>query len=194
MLVPLTDAPGIMTTDFELVQAARGDPQAFEPLYRRYADRIYAFLVRRTGNPADAEDLTSLTFARAMAQLDGFRGDSFAGWLFTIARNAFINARRRPRLVPLGALAEEACDPQAEPLDLIIANERISIVRALIAQLPDTPREILQLRVVGQLSNAEIAMALGKSEDAVKMHIHRIIVRLRREFQAAIGETQPETS
>jgi RNA polymerase sigma-70 factor (ECF subfamily) len=194
MLVPLTDAPGIITTDVDLVQAARGDPQAFEPLYRRYADRIYAFLVRRTGNPADAEDLTSLTFAgpwRSWTVSVATR--SQAGCSPLPAMRPLI-ARRRPRLVPLGALAEEACDPQAEPLDLIIANERISIVRVLVAQLPGTQREILQLRVVGQLSNAEIAMALGKSEDAVKMHIHRIIVRLRREFQAAIGETQPETS
>ena len=171
-----------------LVEAALTDRTAFATLYERYADRVFGYFLRRAGHREDAEDLTSLTFARALGKLRAFRGRSFGAWLFGIARNAAIDHSRRRSTIPLAHTAEALPDPQPEPLAHILAGEDVALVQRLIARLSEEERELLALRVAGRLSNAEIAQVVGKSEDAVKMRLYRTIKLLRERYLAATGE------
>ena len=82
----------------QLVVAARRDPAAFAPLYRRYAPPVYRYLCQQVGNPQDAEDLTATTFRKALASLGRYREQgSFAAWLFSIARHTLRDYQRRRR-------------------------------------------------------------------------------------------------
>ena len=77
----------------DLVIQAKSDPEAFGELYRRHVDRIYNYHYRHTSNRADAEDLTSRTFYRALRSLQSYRetGAPFQAWLYRIAHNLLVN-------------------------------------------------------------------------------------------------------
>jgi len=89
-------------SDEEIVARAEHDPRHFAPLYRRYAKPIHAFVLRRTGDPEQAADITSQVFTRALAALPRYRTGPFRGWIYAIARNVVIDSRRSARL-PLWA-------------------------------------------------------------------------------------------
>jgi len=77
-----------------ILARARADPAQFAPLYARYFPRVYRYCLRRVGDPTEAEDLTSAIFTGALAGLGGYRGGSFAAWLFQIAHHAVVSQRR----------------------------------------------------------------------------------------------------
>ncbi len=81
----------------ELVARAQREPQAFAPLYARYAEPVYRYCYRRLGSPEAAADATSQTFAQALAALPRYRAGSFRAWLFAIAANVVADAHRRRR-------------------------------------------------------------------------------------------------
>lgn len=171
--------------DAVLVAWARDDRRASGPLSDRYADRIYRYCLRHLETREAAEDATSLVFARALAGLPGFRGGSFAAWLFAIAHNACVNAgRRRPEL-PLAA----AGDPidkgsDADPVARSLAAEQTRELNLLLGTLPADQRRVVELRLAG-LTGAEIAAVLGRSLAAVKMLQVRALARLRAAHTAS---------
>jgi RNA polymerase sigma-70 factor (ECF subfamily) len=126
-----------------LVRSARTDQAAFGTLYARYVDRVYGYLLGQLGNREDAEDLTSLTFARALTSLSRFRGQCFPAWLFAIARNAAANHRRRPPTSELGSLVDQITATTPDPLAQVLASEGLDVVRRLIEELPEEQRELL---------------------------------------------------
>jgi len=165
--------------DDERAQIARSqrDPAAFAPLYARYADRIYRYCRRRLGSREAAEDATSQVFTLALAGLAGYRGGSFAAWLFAIAHHVVANAGRRPPPRPLDA-AGALPDPAPTPEEAALAAENGRTTHALLAALPPDQRRVVELRLAG-LTAAEIAAALGRSSAAVKMLQLRALKRLR---------------
>lgn len=169
-----------MATDADLAQAARDDPQAFGALYDRYLDTIYRYLYRQTGAREITEDLTSLTFMRALGALDRFPADrSFAPWLVRIAHNALVDYRRRAgRTVSLddeSAYALEAPDAPNVTDDL----EQAEVFDALTAGLPADQRDALALRFVADLSMEQTAAVLGRSVGATKMMVTRALSTVR---------------
>lgn len=163
----------------QTVERARANPAAFEPLYAEYFPRIYRYCLRRVSCPQEAEDLTSLVFTRALANLSNYRGGSFVAWLFRIAHNAVANhLRSRHHTIPLEDAAEISESGDEMLGRLIDAEERQRLAR-LIAALPDESRELLALRIAGGLSAKEIGQVVGKSETAVRMAISRIVRQLR---------------
>ena len=168
--------------------AAREDPAMLAPLYERYFPRIYAYCLRRVESEEVAEDLTSLIFTRALTGAAQFRGGSVAAWLFRIARNAIANHLRDRRPQRSLDAAPPGNEPQApdEPLidGLVRAEERERVAR-LLAALPDDQRELLTLRIAGELSAKEIGIVVGKSEGAVRVALHRIVRALRDAYRHA---------
>jgi RNA polymerase sigma-70 factor (ECF subfamily) len=173
------------------VEAARRDPRAFEPLYRKYVSQVYSFALYELRDHHRAEDLTEVVFLRALAALPRFdeRGDgersTFRVWLFQIARNALANERRRLRRRPEAPL--EMADLVAVADDPAPAvGERDAVARAwrAIDRLPEDRRRALVLRFVEEMSTSEIAAILGRSEGAVRVLIHRA---LRAVAQATDG-------
>jgi RNA polymerase sigma-70 factor (ECF subfamily) len=165
--------------DAVLVARARADRGAFGPLYDRYADRVYRYCLRRLGTREAAEDATSLTFAKALAGLPGFRGGSFAAWLFAIAHNVCANAARRRPDLPLEAAGDPPdAAPDAAPEARALESEASRELRALLDVLPADQRRVVELRLAG-LTGAEVAAAMGRSLAAVKMLQVRALARLR---------------
>ncbi len=168
-----------------LLENSKTDAASFKEIYERYFTRIYVYCLRRVRQPEDAEDVTSLIFIKAFANLENYRGGSVAAWLFQIAHNAVINHLRakRPQISLETAISDGLEDNLTDftnpILDQIVELEKRSIVQALIDDLPLAQREILALSVNAGLTAKEVGEVIGKSEGAVGMALHRIVKRLQ---------------
>lgn len=170
-----------LVADERLVVEARTDPAAFALIYERHVGRVFRFLRARGASEDLAADLTATTFERALGHIGRYRpGDAgIAPWLMRIARNAYIDAARRRRpTVPLDE-ASETSDPSRSPEDAAIAAEERRQVRAVLATLPDIQQEAIALRFAAGLSSREIALVIGRSEDATKKLLTRALAALR---------------
>ena len=172
--------------DRPAVEAARRDPRAFEPLYRKYVAQVYNFAVYETRDRSVAEDVTEQVFLRALAALPRFReqgegaDSTFRAWLFTIARHTLANERRTQRRHPVMSLDAAAFVPAGrDPAD--VATDRVELERAweAIDSLPDDRRQAVVLRLVNELTAKEIGAIMGRSEGAVRVLIHRGLTTVR---------------
>ncbi len=162
----------------------RADPARFAPLYARYFPRVYRYCLRRVASPTEAEDLTSAIFTSALAGLAGYRGGSFAAWLFQIAHHTVISHRRtgtaaHATLLALVASAPRAPDAEEEAMARLVAVEQHTLLARAIATLSEEQQELLALKLSGRLTAREIGAVLGKSEGAVRVALHRLIQQLR---------------
>ena len=168
-------------TDIESDQAlalrARTERDAFGLLYDRYVTRIYRYCYRRFGNRHDAEDTTSAVFIRALERLETYKGGSFRAWLFAIARTSVADRYRHLPEAPFDALFEVA-DANECPEEHAIRAADVHAVRFMLASLSPDQREVIELRLAG-LDGADIARAMNRSVDAVKMLQLRAMRRLR---------------
>jgi RNA polymerase sigma factor (sigma-70 family) len=113
------------TRERALVARARVDVSAFGELYDFYLPRIHGYVLRRLGDRAAAEDVTAMTFERALSAVrrDDFRNDSFGGWLYRVAGNATVDhVRRSRRMAPMGRRATDAAGPLEPERDRLRAR------------------------------------------------------------------------
>lgn len=157
-----------------LVEAAQRDPRRFAVLYERNVDRVYAYVARRVRDRAEAEDVTADVFHRALANLARFewRGVPFAAWLLTIAAHALADRAARAAR-PLPPPETPAPAPSLEEVE-----DRARLFR-LVDDLPADQRRVVMLRFAEQRPIAEIALALGRSEGAIKQLQLRGLTTLR---------------
>ncbi len=170
-----------------LLQAARRNPADFGRVYDRYVRPLYGYLLSKTGNVAEAEDLTSQTFLCALERLSEYRHQGhFSAWLFRIAHNKWVDFyRRKKRPLPEGSWpSSELCD---DVLQQVIQGERAQLLATLVHRLGEDERELLRLRLVAELSFAEIADYLGKNEPAAKKAYYRLIERMKNEMEQVYG-------
>jgi RNA polymerase sigma-70 factor (ECF subfamily) len=161
----------------DLVTSAARDPQAFDELYRRYVDRVYAYHLVRTDSREEAEDLTSQTFLAALEGLPGYRRQgNFTVWLFSIARRKLVDHYRRPAPLPLDMV--ENLNGMLE--DDVDHKLRLDAINRTLQTMDPERVEALSLRVYGQLSSAEIARLLSRSEGAVRNLVYRALQDLRK--------------
>lgn len=172
------DAAVKEVSDEELVVLAQSDRAAFGVLYDRYLGSIYRYCYGRLGDHDQAEDATSLIFARALAALQTQRGPSVRSWLFAIAHNVVLNARRDLHHDRSLDDAFDLADPSPDPQQLAEASERRSSVANAVAQLPDEQRRVVELRLAG-LTGPEIADVIGRSHDSVRTTQRRALAQMR---------------
>jgi RNA polymerase sigma factor (sigma-70 family) len=164
---------------------ARLDDTAFAALFSESVADVHAYAISLLGERSAAEDVTALAFERlyrSRSRLDRGRGTPRA-WLFAIARNAALDELRRRRRQPQGELREELADDRGAADALEDVARRATLREALLA-LPLREREIVLLKFHGQLSNGELARALGISESNAGTRLHRALTRLREECAA----------
>ena len=171
-----------------LVERAKEDPVAFGILYKKYVRRIYSYIYCRTGNRYDAEDLTSRTFHRALANIDRYesKGLPFSAWLYRIAHNLVANWLRDRSRHPVIALDELAWTRRhvasAIELQVETSEEREALLEA-IRRLPPDRQQLLILKLMEGMSNAEIGQVLGRSVGAIKSLYFRILIALREDLE-----------
>lgn len=184
-----TETVSTAPSDAELAARAQQDRVAFGLLYDRYVALIYRYCLIRLRDQENAEDATSVVFARALAALPNHRGPSFRSWLFAIAHNVVIDAQRGARAeVSLSVLTELAArDPSPE--DQVAAADRRHRVLDALAHLTQDQRQVIELRLAG-LTGPEIAAALGQSHAAVRTTQRRAVSRLRAHLDT--GSTMEE--
>jgi RNA polymerase sigma-70 factor, ECF subfamily len=182
-------------SDSELVVLAKTSTDAFGVLYERYVEKIYKYIHYRTGNHQDAEDLTSAVFHRAMAHIENYteRGVPFQAWLYRIAHNLVANWHRdrgRRKIIALddfigGGLQFDAPDAAAEDKE-----ERRMLLNA-ITRLPEDRQQLLLLKFVSDLSNAEVGIILDRTEGAIKSLYHRTLLALREDIDMQRNRVGP---
>jgi RNA polymerase sigma-70 factor (ECF subfamily) len=166
------------SSDDALVAASLSERQAFGLLYDRYVAAVYRYCYGRLGDREEAEDATSLIFARALAALPTHRGGSFRSWLFAIAHNVVLNVRRDACRVHSVTVNDEIVDPGPRLEDLAEDAERRRSVRRALAHLPEEQRRVVELRLAG-LTGPEVARVLGRSHESVRTTQRRALARLR---------------
>ena len=179
---------GISAEDFdEVLAAARlGQAWALTALFRTYAGPVGGYV--RARSPAEVDDVVSEVFTSAFTSLDRFTGGEpdFRGWLFTIAaRRVVDDLRRRGRRVETTAYEPEddtRSERSAEEHSLDRLGEQWA--RDVLAQLAPDQREVLLLRVLGDLTVEQVAAQLGKSPGAVKQLQRRGLAAAARILEA----------
>lgn len=169
-------------SDSQMIREIKeGNVELFSVLMRRYQRKILAFvyhMLKSSNMELMAEDLCSETFYKAYRSLHTFRevDASFSTWLYTIARNTVLSELRKQRSVNI-PLDESGYVPVAPfevaPEQAILRNEKVSMVRSAINNLPEKQRSALILREYDQLDYQEIANILGQSVSSVKSLLFR---------------------
>ena len=149
--------------------------ESCERLYRDNRERVLRFLLHLTGDVELARDLVQETFARYLSRYG--RDSEQLGLLFTIARNAGLDALRRRRTSTLPE--RETADPRRDPEHQLIDRQELDRVLAAIRRLDDTDRQLVALLATGTFSYREIGRLLDLSETNVKVRVHRARLKLK---------------
>lgn len=186
-----------MTSDQDLCNAlARDLDRHFEQMVLAYQDRLYAFALRLTNVPQDAEEIAQDAFIRAYKALADFNEErwqtlNLRAWLYQIALNVFRNRIRGKALDTVSIDEEIADDVFIEPSDDETLRpeasaeraEQSAILAAQVTELPPRYREAIVMRFVQELDYAEIAEVLKQPLGTVKSNVHRGIQLLRTQLE-----------
>ncbi len=170
----------------ELLQAAKmGKQDAFASLYDAYAEKIYNFIYFKVLHQETAEDISTDTFLKAWEKLQQFKGDNFAAWLYTIARNKVTDYYRQKK----DNYDIDDCWDLSDGQDLLAQVDtslQFQNLQKALAHLNREDRELLIMRFWQDLSFAEIAEILGKKQGAVKMACGRAVKKLQTKLPLPI--------
>ena len=170
--------------------------EAFTQLYRAHLRDVYSYSYYRVGNHHDAEDLTTQTFLQAYRHFERAQRESkgrpLRPWLIRIAHNLAANYyrdRSRKPQTPIDDAPPIATTHTTEAL----VEDRDNLKRILecVQQLPDDRREALIMRFALGMDNREIARALGRTDGATKVLLHRAIRQLEEIVKQSEGSTEP---
>jgi len=169
-----------------LVEAAQKDPARFAELYENNFERVYAYVVRRVGDRAETEDLTSEVFHHALSNLKRFewRGIPFAAWLFRIAANLISDRWQRKSREDVADGPEQIKSAAAKGVEFEDVERRATLFR-LVDTLPAEQQRVVVLRFVDQKSIKEVAREIRKTEGAVKQLQFRALSSLRARMEGA---------
>jgi RNA polymerase sigma-70 factor, ECF subfamily len=179
-----------------LVEKAKKDPAAFGALYDRYVERIYRYAYRETRHEASAQDITAITFEKALRNINKFRWREigFAPWLYRIARNEIAQHYRRDgRLIQLSSESENepsmslmtGSKVDHRPIESsILSKEQNRGLHDALGRLSRDDREVLSLRFLEQLPTDDVAEVLNCSRNTLYVRLHRALGRLRKLLEA----------
>ena len=164
-----------------VAMVVEGDSLAFDTLFTRHRDMIYAMLLKYAGNCDDVDDLMQEAFMKAYIKIGLYDPKyDFGAWIYTIARNTFVDFERtrkstalNPENIPLeNSSAQQTSTPTPEDY-IINAQQRVQIER-YIAMLPEDYRRLFELRFLDEYSYEEIAEKLDMKLGTVKTRIFRV--------------------
>jgi RNA polymerase sigma-70 factor, ECF subfamily len=164
-----------------ILRAQRGEIEAFASLYNSHAGRVYGYLYKRLDQPADAEDITTDVFVRAMQALPSLEltGAPFGSWLVRIAHNLAVNHRKKQGRRQEVALLDGYAPSAADPAELALQQIAFEQVSAAMEQLTKLQKHVIEFRFLRQLTIAETADRMGRAEGAIKSLQHSAVRALR---------------
>lgn len=149
---------------------------SFHQIYESNAADVFRFAFWLTGDSIEAEDITSETFIRAWVKQGSIRTETLKAYLFTIARNLYLESlRNTPQQISLQDIYP---DPNPNPEQLIEAQSEISGIRNFLQTIPEIDRSAFIMRVQHAMPYAEIARSLEISLTAAKVKVHRVRKKL----------------
>lgn len=161
--------------------AISGDKQAFGRLYEQYFQQIFRYLLIRSNNKEDAEDMTEVVFLKAWKNLPGFgqksRGNNFRAWLYRIAHNTVVDHYRANKQT--SSLDLETSSLEKEPGLLVVENEEKRKMVYAIRKLDAVSQNVIACRFIGGLSHKETALSTGLSESNVRVIQYRALKKVR---------------
>jgi RNA polymerase sigma-70 factor, ECF subfamily len=165
-----------------------GEAAAVEALYDLYADRLYRYMLARVGDPEVAADLSTELFVRVIRHMSSFKlnerrpAASFSAWLYRIAANLITDHHRQVKRAAQVSLSEDLrlTDGQPGPQHLAEQREVFARLQRAMQGLSEEQRLVILAKFGEDMSNAEVAAWLGKSEGAVKSLQHRALQALSR--------------
>lgn len=160
-----------------------GDDAAFEHLFNRYRDAIYRLFAQRLGSTNDdADDLLQETFIKVYLNIDRYdSGYTFGQWVYTIARNTFIDFTRRSRSdLPIDERFASPATTAPTPEESIINSQQRTQIERYMEELPEQYNTLFKLRFLDEYSYDEIAEKLHLPMGTVKTQIHRARERMCR--------------
>ncbi len=170
-----------------LERARKAEQAALGVLYDQYVERIYSYVYHRVGQAELAEDLTGQVFARMLEAIHEGRAwrTSFSGWLYRIAHNLIVDHYRRHSRTDFVELDEgfSASSGEDDPFRSVEARLERERLRAALAQLTDEQAQVITLRFLNELSIADVAASMDKTEGAIKALQYRAVLALRRVMQ-----------
>jgi RNA polymerase sigma-70 factor (ECF subfamily) len=183
MTLPVPPNP----TDADLLGRFRaGDASALEPLFARYEEPVFRFLIGVLRDHHAAEDALQETFVQAIRRADGVTPDTFRGWLFTVAYRQAMLLKRKAKRLP--AQADDLALLElvgAEPADARAGStDEARHVRALLELLPAAQRAVIWARVFDGLTFREVASALGCPLNTALARMHDGLKKLRQLWEA----------
>lgn len=168
-----------------LARFRAGDPEAFGELVEAMGPRLKGFYLRMGASEAVAEDLVQEVFLRVLQRSGRYRASGrLDAYLLRIARNLWVDSRRRRELPSLPQTAGEPPDPAPGPEEVAGGRDRAALLRRALAGLEEPQREILELAVLQDLPYREVAGILGIPVGTVKSRVHYALRRLRTRLQA----------
>ena len=172
-------------------RAQHRDQEAFAQLYEEHFDKIYRYVTLKIGNETEAEDMTQQVFLNALQSISSFKwkGIPFSAWLFRIAHNQVVDYFRSKKRTTV-PLDESLVSSNSNDNPQSVVEQKLDIEQLLLAtkQLTEAQREVISLRFAGELSIAQVAKAMGKSQGAVKALQHSAIVALRKTLRVTEDE------
>ena len=170
-------------------RAQQRDQMALTQLYEENFDKIYRYIVLKIGDRIEAEDMTQQVFLNALKSISSYKwkGMPFSAWLFRIAHNQIVDYfRKKSRRVTV-PLDETMSAGDNDPEQMTERKVEIEQMAEATKKLTKAQQEVISLRFAGDLSIAEVAKAMGKSEGAIKALQHSAIVALRKVMAAGLG-------
>lgn len=147
--------------------------ESLDEIYQKYSQRVYLFLLGKTGNENLAEELTQETFFQAVQSIRRFKGQSSVlTWLCGIAQNLWLKYLRDNKKQEAIENVEDAVYVRAAESELMVQWDNVEILRR-IHGLAEPMREVMYLRLVGNLSFAQVGEILGKSENWARVNFYR---------------------
>ena len=170
-------------------RAQQRDQVALTQIYEENFDKIYRYIVLKIGDRAEAEDMTQQVFLNALKSISSYKwkGMPFSAWLFRIAHNQVVDHYRRKARSSFVPLDENIASGYDNPGRDAERKMEIEEMNRATGQLTKPQQEVISLRFAGELSIAEVARMMRKSEGAIKALQHAAIISLRKIMSAGIG-------
>lgn len=171
------------------ILAAQRDPKRFGPVYERYYEQIFLFIIKRTGEEMLAGDLTSQVFLKAMLNLKKykFKGLPFSAWLYRIAINEVNQYFRDNKATRHISLESGGISQLMEEVEESVDQETIAHMLRTLESLKPEEVQLIELRYFERMRFKEIASIMNITENNAKVRLSRILKRMKKRMEQPTG-------